>query len=141
MDHVERDSWWRRNWQWVVACSGIVVIGAMLAGVVLVFLHVVFASSVPYTKGLATARANASVVAALGDPVKPGLFPAGTINTTGASGHADLAIPLSGPKGRGTLFVTADETAGRWTIEVLEVEVRGRKDRIDLLKTPPTKAP
>jgi hypothetical protein len=58
----------------------------------------------------------------------------GNINVNGSSGHADLAIPVSGPEGSGTIYVVASKSAaGQWTILRLVVEVKETNERIDLL--------
>ena len=58
----------------------------------------------------------------------------GNINVNGSSGHADLAIPVSGPEGSGTIYVVASKTAaGQWTISRLVVDVKATNQRIDLI--------
>jgi len=47
---------------------------------------------------------------------------------------ADLAIPISGPKGKGTIYVKAAKSLGRWTYSDLIVEIQATRNRIDLLK-------
>ena len=61
------------------------------------------------------------------------MFLSGKTNVNGASGEADLAIPVSGPKGKGTLYVVAAKSAGRWSYTTLVVEVAKTGGRIDLL--------
>ena len=62
------------------------------------------------------------------------MFLSGKTNVNGASGEADLAIPISGPKGKAKVYAVATKRAGRWTYSTLEVAVDGRNDRIDLLR-------
>ncbi len=57
----------------------------------------------------------------------------GNVNVSGGSGYADLSFSLSGPKGKGTLYLVAQKSAGEWTFKRLEVQVEGRRERIDLL--------
>ena len=59
----------------------------------------------------------------------------GNINVNGSSGHADLAIPVSGPEGSGTIYDVASKSAaaGQWTILRLVVDVKATNERIDLL--------
>ena len=89
-------------------------------------------SSDVYKTALDRAKANPEVVAALGTPIKDGLFVSGNTHADGASGEANLSIPISGPKGKGTVYVVAEKKAGRWNYSTMEVEVPGRSDRIDL---------
>lgn len=135
MQASEGPSWWQRNWKWAVpvGCLGAVAFtGAFIVGLGFV---VVFAirSTGAYSEALAMARANPEVVAELGEPIEAGWFVLGSVNVTGSSGEADLSIPLSGPKNTATLYVIARKRAGVWEFELLEVEVKGREDRIDLL--------
>ena len=41
-------------------------------------------------------------------------------------------MPLKGPQGKATLYVVAEKSAGRWSYEVLELEVEATGERIDL---------
>jgi hypothetical protein len=57
----------------------------------------------------------------------------------GATGEANLSIPISGPEGKGTIYVKAQKSLGRWSYSDLVVEIQKTGQRIDLLKgrTPP----
>ena len=81
------------------------------------------------------ARADLYVKEALGSPIKDGLLVMGNLKVNGSSGHADLAIPVSGPEGSGTIYVVASKSAaaGQWTISRLVVDVKATNERIDLL--------
>jgi Cytochrome oxidase complex assembly protein 1 len=52
----------------------------------------------------------------------------------GASGESNLAIPISGPKGKGTVYVSAIKSLGQWSYSGLVVEVAQTRERIDLLQ-------
>ena len=41
---------------------------------------------------------------------------------------------ISGPKGKGTIYVVAKKSAGEWSYSRMEVEVEGQPGRIDLLR-------
>ena len=58
----------------------------------------------------------------------------GNINVNGSSGHADLSIPIFGPKGKGKIYAVARKSAGVWQFQTLQVEVEGQPERIDLLQ-------
>lgn len=90
-----------------------------------------------YKDALAKAKANPAVIEALGSPIKDGLFVSGNTNANGASGEADLAIPISGPKGKGTIYLKAKKSLGRWNYSDLAVEIQKTGERIDLVKSPP----
>lgn len=115
-------------------CLGLIVlVGSCVVGV-FTLVSGSIKSSGPYAQGLEMARQSPAVVAALGEPIETGWMVSGSINVSGSSGEADLAIPLEGPDGEGKLYVVADKEAGEWTFRRAEVEVPGG-DRIDLLGT------
>ena len=99
---------------------------------IIVFVFSVMKSTDVYKTALNRAKANPEVMAALGTPIKDGLFVSGNTHGDGASGEANLSIPLSGPKGSGTVYVVATKVAGRWNYSTMEVEIAGNKERIDL---------
>lgn len=127
-------TWWQRNWKWFVpACLGSVV---LFAGFIVLIVAIVFGmmkSSDAYKQALAEARINPYVQEALGSPIEEGFLIMGNINVNGSSGHADLAIPVSGPAGEGTIYVVASKSAGQWTILRLVVDIKATNERIDLL--------
>ena len=128
-------TWWQRNWKWFVpVCLGSVV---LFAGFIVLILTIVFGmmkSSDAYKDALAMARANPYVQDALGSPFEEGLLVAGNINISGSSGYADLAIPVSGPDGSGTIYVVASKSAGQWTFLKLVVGIKATNERIYLIE-------
>ena len=90
-----------------------------------------------YKTALARAKSDPAVVEALGTPITEGFFMSGSTHVQGTSGDADIGIPISGPKGKGTVYAVATKSAGRWNYSTLEVEVNGRADRINLLNNAP----
>lgn len=134
--HVQ-EGWFRRNWKWAVpvGCLGMLVL--FLGGIALLvtFVFGIIKQADVYSDALERARATPAVVEALGTPLEEGVFVSGSIKVNGSSGDADLAIPLSGPNGEGTLYVVAEKSAGQWEYRRLELETDA--GRIDLLATPP----
>jgi hypothetical protein len=129
-------NWFDRNWKWFapLACLwGLAVIVGFCA-LIVYFVFGLMKSSDVYKEALARAKANPAVVRALGVPIEEGLFVSGSIQVSGPSGNADLAIPLSGPRGKGKVFLEARKSAGRWSFSKLLVEVDETKERIDLLR-------
>lgn len=129
-------NWFSRNWKWAVptGCLTVLVLFAGFAAAIVFFVFGVMKSSDVYAQALERARAAPAVVEALGTPIEEGLFMSGSINVSGPSGHADIAIPLSGPHAKGTLYVVADKSAGEWRFRTLQLAVDGGGKRIDLLE-------
>lgn len=88
-----------------------------------------------YRDALARAEAHASVIEALGSPIKEGFLVSGNTSVNGASGEANLSIPISGPKGKGTIYVAAIKSLGEWNYSGLVVEIKETHQRIDLLRS------
>ena len=110
---------------------------ALVAGFVFAIMSAILGvlkSSDAYQHALSRARENPAVVSALGAPIKEGYFTSGNISVSGASGEAKLAIPISGPKGEGTIYVEARKSAGEWTYSVLVVRIEQTKQQINLLQ-------
>src|SRR5207253_9718762 len=89
-----------------------------------------------YTGALTRAQAQPSVIEALGSPIKERFFLSGSTNVNGASGEANLLIPISGLNGKGTIYVAATKSLGRWNYSGLIVEITKTHQRIDLLRSP-----
>jgi hypothetical protein len=55
---------------------------------------------------------------------------------TGGSGDANLAVPISGPKGNGTVYVMARRIAGVWNYSQMIAGIESTGEKIDLLAGP-----
>jgi hypothetical protein len=130
-----RKNWFQRNWKWFVpvGCLTLLALFAAFILVVVVGAFGVIKSSDVVKDGLRRAQENPDVILALGEPVEDRWWISGAINTSGPTGEADVALPLKGPQGKGTLYIVASKEAGEWSYQRLEVEVDGLPERIDLL--------
>ncbi len=128
-------SWWNRNWKWVlpVGCLAGIALFVTTAALLIFAVFGFIKSSEVYGKAVEAARASPAVVEAIGTPIEEGYFPSGKINLDDSSGTANLAISLSGPKGRGTLYLEAERSVGEWTFQKLVFEIENDGRRIDLL--------
>jgi hypothetical protein len=86
-----------------------------------------------YKGAFSRAQAHASVIEALGSPIKEGFLVSGSTNVNGASGETNLSIPISGPNGKGTIYVAASKSLGQWNYSGLIVEIAKTHQRIDFL--------
>jgi len=135
MQPQPQKNWWSRNWKWFVPTGCLTMLLACAGFVTLIFSIVLgsLKSSDVYNESLAKARTNAQVTAALGTPVEPGFWVSGNISVENSSGQADLSIPVSGPNGTGTIYVTATKSAGRWNYSTMICEISSSGNRINLL--------
>jgi hypothetical protein len=126
-----RKGWFSRNWKWLVPTLLIVFIVLPLALIGSVFAAM--KNSDVVKESLLRAQANPLVVQKLGTPIQEGWLVSGSINVSTTSGDADLAVPISGPKGKGNIYVTAHKSAGAWDYQVMEAAIEGSNQRINLL--------
>jgi hypothetical protein len=84
-----------------------------------------------YRQTVTQVASSEEAVRWLGAPVAGG-FPMGSFSISGGSGEAQFAMPVSGPKGKGTVYVEATLEMGAWRFERIELEIDGRERRIDL---------
>ena len=131
-----KSNWWKRNWKWFVplGCFTVVLLLFVFAGSIVVIAFSAMKSSDVYREALARAKTDPAVMDALGSPIKDGVLVSGNSSVNGASGESNLAIPISGPKGKGTIYVSAIKSLGRWNYSGLVVEVGQTHERIDLLQ-------
>ena len=132
----QRPSWWSRNWKWFVPAGCLTIIllfVAFIGGIVMIAFGSMKQADV-YKEAVARAQSDPLVVQKLGSPIGPGMFLSGNINVNGTSGEAKLAIPIHGPKAKGTIYVEATKSAGKWNYALMQVAVEGEDTRIDLLQ-------
>lgn len=130
-------SWLQRNKKKAIAagCALVAFVLLLVVGIVAALALGVMSlvkSSGAYAEAVSLARKSDEVRAALGEPIEEGWFVTGSVNSSGASADASLAIPLSGPKDAGTLYVEGRKSAGVWRYSVLELEVKSTGRRIPL---------
>jgi hypothetical protein len=131
----QRKSWLGRNWKWLLAT--VFVCGLVFVVGIIALIMGAMRSSDVAKEAVARARSNPLVVQRLGAPISEGWLVGGSINVSTGSGDADLSVPISGPKGKGTVYVTAQKTAGMWAYSLMQAAIEGSSERIDLLASAP----
>jgi hypothetical protein len=126
-----RKGWFSRNWKWLVPT--VLILFFVLPLLLIGSIFAAMKNSDVAKECLLRAQNNALVVERLGTPIEEGWMVSGSINTSMASGDADLAVPISGPKGKGKVYVTARKAAGVWDYQAMEVAIEGNDQRINLL--------
>mgnify|MGYP001420619761 CR=1 FL=1 len=127
--------WWGHNWKWALPI-GCISITAVCVGVILTGLFVGLGyvrSSGPYVDAMARVRASTEVTDTIGMPVEEEFLVSGNFNATPTSGAASMAIPIKGPKGKATVYVSATRSGSVWTFSSLYVDITATQERIDLL--------
>ena len=127
--------WWSRNWKWFVptgCCLTPLVLGGAFHTFIVLVVFGAMKQSDAYKMAVARAKADSRVVAALGTPIEEGWWLSGNAEVNGGSGKADLSIPISGPKGKGTIYAVATKSSGEWTYSKLEVKIDSTGETIAL---------
>lgn len=108
-------------------------IAAIVAGIVM-FVFGLIKSSDVYKEAVHRAATNPQVIEMLGTPIETGWWVMGNVNINNDTGHANITIPLSGPKGRARLVVRATEERGSWEYDRLRVTSTSDESKsVDLL--------
>jgi hypothetical protein len=108
-----------------------------VAGFIALLVSLVFGllkSTTPYKEALAKAQRDPVVIGRLGTPFQGGNIVSRKVSLYGGTGEAQLAIPLQGSRGSGTLYVEARQKAGTWTYSTLTVRPDGPGEPISLLR-------
>lgn len=117
-----------------VGCFGMLVLFVAFVVSVALIVFSAMKSTDVYKEAFARAQVHPSVIEALGSPIKEGFLVSGNTNVNGASGEANLSIPIFGPNGKGTIYVAANKSLGQWNYSGLVVEIAKTHQRIDLLQ-------
>lgn len=105
-------------------CLGLVVLGAVFSAFVFLSAMSIIKKTDVYSEAFKRAQDSTEVQQALGTPIENGWSFSGSVNYNNGAGAADFTVPVSGPKGEGTLKVKADKSAGgEWQYSKLEVEL------------------
>jgi hypothetical protein len=134
----QQKNWWGRNWKWFVptGCLTLVLIcGGFFTGIFMIVFGSIKSSDV-YQTAITRAQNNAEVKAALGTPIEPSFWVSGEIRTNNNSGRANFAIPISGPQGKGTVYVTAYKSGSKWNYSAMTCEITATGATINLLTEP-----
>jgi hypothetical protein len=134
MDEEPKQSWLRRNW-WVfpAGCLGMILLAVVfVAGAAWLALHFL-KSNEAYRQGLQAALNSPAVIDALGEPITPGSVTSGSVKYVNGDASASLEVPLTGPKGSGTLCIEADRKQDQWKFTTLEVEINNGNVILPLL--------
>ena len=131
-----RKSWLEQNPRWKIplGCLTLLFLAGLFVAVLMTVITTSFRSSDVYKEAMAGVAASPQVRAQLGEPIKAAWLIAGDLRVTGGSGSANLSLPISGPRGRGTLRAVASKSGGIWRFSCLQADIEGHAGVIDLLQ-------
>jgi hypothetical protein len=113
-------------------CLVPLILGGAFATFIILVVFGAMKQSDAYKMAVARAKADPRVTSALGTPIEEGWYLSGNTNVNGSSGDADLSIPISGPKGKGTIYAVATKSGGQWSYSKLQVKIDSSGETIDL---------
>jgi len=105
----------QRGWlgrHWKLALVAVLAFAILAAVGLCAAVFGAMSNSEAANQAFALVEHNPMLTDRLGAPLRKGWWVTGSIEATPASGHAELAIPVSGPKGSGTVYVEAHKRAG-----------------------------
>lgn len=132
-------SWLARNWGWLVAAAFVLFLSFVAA--ILLSVFSLIQNSDATKLAIKTAETSPVIAEHIGSPMKVGWLISGNIEASPGAGTAKLMIPISGPKGLGTLDVEAHKRAGQWHLDLLEFEKDDSSVWINLLPAETAKPP
>ncbi len=128
---VPQPSWWKRNWKWVVPVGGcltmLILIGAFV-GSLFYGVTSMFEDSTPYEYAFEKINNDEKMVELMGLPIEKDGMVQGTINWNNNEKNADMKIPISGPKGSGTLYIKATGEGDQWIYHEIRVVVKDSEE-------------
>src|SRR5450432_3964937 len=86
-----------------LGCLTLLALVGMFVALLMTVITTSFRSSDVYKQAMAQAAANQQVRAQIGDPIKADWLISGELKVSSDSGSANVSIPISGSRGRGTL--------------------------------------
>ena len=136
-EDIPRQSWFKRNWKWVVPTGGcllIIILFITFAGTLIWGVTSLMSDSQAYEDAMTEATSNTQVIEILGEPIETDGMAGGSINYSGGFGEAQLSIPIKGPNAAATIYVSGEGVEGNWKYDRMEVFIKDSDQVIDLLQ-------
>ena len=108
---------------------------AVFACALIVFIFSMLRNAEAAKLALAQAESSPAVTQRIGSPLKEGWIVSGNVQVVNSGGHAELSIPVTGPRGSGTLYVEAKKQAGLWKLTLLEFAPKDSTERTRLVSS------
>jgi hypothetical protein len=121
---ASRKSWLDRHagWKIPLGCLAVVALLAAFVGAIFTIVSYSFHKSDVFREAIARAERSREVTDRIGSPLQPGWLPQGQIQVSGSTGTAQMAIPVTGPRGKATINLDARKVAGSWQFLSLQVQ-------------------
>lgn len=133
---VPQPSWWKKNWKWVIPLSGcltFIILFIIFIGSIFYSVSSAFEEIQPYEYALEKINQDQEITDELGTPIKKDGFISSDYSNDNGKKTTKLVVPVSGPKGSGTLFIEASGDGDNWIYDVIRIEIKDNEN-IDLLE-------
>jgi len=127
---VPQKSWWKRNWKWVIPVGGCLT---LIVGAIVLFSSIYFGvtglmeGSQPYEHAFELINQDEDLLEVLGSPIEKEGMVQGNINWSNGNKSAKMVVPISGPKGKGKLYIDATGEGDEWNYHEIRVEVEDQE--------------
>ena len=108
----------KRRSIFITLLTTLALIGACIFGIG-AFSNIIFRLTGTFDQAMQQASSSAEVKRVFGEPLQPGLFIMGQVETSGNSGSADYDIPIFGPLRSGTLHVSGSLNRSGWHLDLV----------------------
>lgn len=138
-DTLIQESWWKRNWKWVVpvGCGVFFIVGIILAvGGVIWGVTSAISDSQPQQDAMKLVQQNKRVIELLGEPIETNGMTGGSFNSSNGYKTVQLTIPIKGPKGEATIRVEGEGVGDKYTYQIMDVYSDEAEEIIKLLEAP-----
>jgi hypothetical protein len=123
VEDAQRATWFQRNRKWAIPVGCLLLLmGGCLASLAVVGLKATKAMTAEYTdiaslprQAANEARISQPVIDLLGQPIEAGQMRNAHYQRNNSDTHVDFELPISGPKGKGTLKARAFRTEAKGT--------------------------
>jgi len=136
MEEQIQQSWFKRNWKWVVptlGCGTIIIAFIILALTIVFGVSDMLTNSEPSEYAIELANKNEKVKQEIGVPIERDGLPNGNFNFSGTdTGSIDMEIPIKGSKGNGLLVIIGEKEYGDWSYSELKIIVKKTNEIIEL---------
>ena len=134
--NTQKQSWWKRNWKWVVpvgGCLTLVVIFIVAIGSIVYGVSAAISDSNAQKDGMEAVVKNEQVVAYLGEPIETNGMTGGSFNSSNGFKTTSITVPIKGPKGEATMHIEGEGVGDTWSYSTMQVFIESEDVIIDLL--------
>jgi len=128
---VLHKSWWKPNWKWLLALSGILLISVVIfftsnMDTVATHLAQAYADTELYENALGKVKSDESVTALLGDiePIDNLAILEGQVEYTNENKTVNSSIRIVGSRGKGRLDISAERINNTWNYTKITVRIK-----------------